>query len=87
MSEGRCGTCRYFDMWHSHSDYAICQKLDGETVDAELAYMSGEYPSLLYVKPDFGCVLWEPKPQEPIPAPDSSDGEDPRTESLPSGPC
>lgn len=66
MSDGRCGTCK----WYVESKYnwknGSCLKFDqGYMADKTFTAIATVTPSSDYsqleVTPDFGCVLWESK--------------------------
>jgi hypothetical protein len=65
MSEGRCGTCRWWDRERFLIPWGTCQKISYEwPPENQVAAIDGaDYDTALSTREDFGCVLWE-KPGE-----------------------
>lgn len=76
MSEKTCGTCDFYQYPSRQGGYGNCLRIDllwdehdDEIDDIAVVVDHDQYHAELLCKPDFGCVLHEPKPPATDPAP------------------
>lgn len=65
MSDGLCGTCRWFDAVLRSPRFGECRIVvlgtESRRPRSEKAWLAGSDHAHLSVRKDFGCVLWKKK--------------------------
>jgi hypothetical protein len=75
MPQPRCDRCNHFRLWDGYpGDYpegwGLCSRITSETDPEEpttkaVVHQQWESDGILAVAPDFGCVQYEPKEDQP----------------------